>query len=85
VPLVCAAAEGVAELVGGAAMLVPPGDAEALDGAVRWLLADPDRRAARARAGLARAANWPSEAEAARRVLAVYAALGARDAPRDLR
>jgi glycosyltransferase involved in cell wall biosynthesis len=89
VPLVTAELGGVAELVGPAATLVPPGSVDALDAAVRTLLADPDR-AARGRAGRDRAAGWPSEADTVAEVLASYRALAptrppARDAPGELR
>ena len=41
VPLVATAVGGLPELVGDAAVLVPPGDVDALDAAVRRLLDDP--------------------------------------------
>ena len=94
VPLVCTSVDGVPELVGGAAVLIPPGDADAADAAILSLLQDPGRRQARATAGHALARTWPTEAEAVRRVLAVYAELGAngddqeedsRDAPHGTR
>lgn len=44
IPLVAARADGLPELVGDAAELVPYGDAEALSGAVVRLLGDPARR-----------------------------------------
>jgi glycosyltransferase involved in cell wall biosynthesis len=79
IPLVCTTVDGVPELVGGAAVLIPPGDVEALDTAVQSLLQDPGRRQARASAGRALARAWPTETEAVRRVLTVYAELGATD------
>ena len=45
VPLVATAVGGLPELVGDAAALVPPGDVDALDAAVRALLDDPAARA----------------------------------------
>lgn len=55
VPVVAWAVDGVPEQVGNAAgMLVPPGDEQALAGAVRALLDDPSRRAALAEAGVTR-------------------------------
>ncbi|AVT33944.1 glycosyltransferase [Plantactinospora sp. BC1] len=77
VPLVATAVGGVPELVGEAAVLVPPADVEAVDEAVRALLDDPDRRAALARLATARAAQWPTEAETVAAVAALYAELGA--------
>jgi glycosyltransferase involved in cell wall biosynthesis len=58
--------------VGGGAALVPVGDAPALTAALIYVLTDPDRAAALAERGRARAASWPDEATAARRLVAVY-------------
>ncbi|WP_369257006.1 glycosyltransferase family 4 protein [Geodermatophilus amargosae] len=71
-PLVATRTGGLPELLGDAALLVPPGDAAALAGAVRDLLADPDRAAALTRAGREQAAGWPDEAATARTLVAVY-------------
>ncbi len=71
-PLVATRTGGLPELLGDAALLVPPGDAAALAAAVTDLLADPDRAAALAAAGRARAAGWPDEAATARTLVAVY-------------
>ncbi|MGY1714902.1 glycosyltransferase family 4 protein [Geodermatophilus sp. SYSU D01106] len=71
-PLVATRAGGLPELLGDAAVLVPPGDAAALASAVRDLLADPARAAALAAAGRERAAGWPDEAATARTLAAVY-------------
>jgi glycosyltransferase involved in cell wall biosynthesis len=81
VPLVATAVGGLPELVGSAADLVPPNDLDAFDAAVRRLLDDPQARAEQARRGLARAATWPTEAETAARVAAVYAELTGVSAP----
>jgi glycosyltransferase involved in cell wall biosynthesis len=81
VPLVSTAVGGLPELIGDAAAFVPPNDPDAFDGAVRTLLADRDARVDLARRGLARAATWPTEAETAASVAAVYAELVAVDAP----
>jgi phosphatidyl-myo-inositol alpha-mannosyltransferase len=65
---------GYADLVGDAALLVPPGDADALDGALREALADDRLRrtlAARGREVAVRFA-WPT---VAREVIAVYGAV----------
>ncbi len=72
VPLVAMAAGGVPELVGSAAVLVPPGDAEAFASAVTGLLADAGRRAELVAAGRAQAATWPSEDDTVAQVLSVY-------------
>jgi glycosyltransferase involved in cell wall biosynthesis len=70
--LVATAVNGVAELAGGAAMLVPPGDVDALDRAVRGLLGDPQRRAVLGAAGRAVAAGWPAPADTIAQITAVY-------------
>ena len=54
------------------------GDVDAVDEAVRGLLADPGERARLAAAGPARARSWPTDGEAADQVLGVYAELVAR-------
>lgn len=72
VPLVAAATSTLAELVGDAAELVPPGDAEALGTAVARLLADPARRARLRDKGAAQAATWPTEDDTVTQVLSVY-------------
>lgn len=72
VPLVATAVAGVPELVGDAAELVPPGDAEAFAAAVVRLLADPERRALLREGGVRQAATWPTEDETVAQVLSVY-------------
>ncbi|MET7365223.1 glycosyltransferase family 4 protein [Streptomyces sp. NPDC005566] len=72
VPLVAAMTGGTAELVGGAAELVPPGDAEALARGVVRLLGDRERRERLAAAGLVQAAGWPTEDDTIAHVLSVY-------------
>ncbi|WP_329387238.1 glycosyltransferase family 4 protein [Streptomyces sp. NBC_01351] len=72
VALVATSVGGVPELVGEGAVLVPSGDAGALAEAVSGLLADPERRAAVAAAGLAQAGTWPSEDDTVAQVLSVY-------------
>jgi glycosyltransferase involved in cell wall biosynthesis len=76
--LVATAVGGVPDLVGDAAVLVPAGDVDALDAAVRELLADPEARKRYAVAGRARAAAWPSEAEIVGQVLSAYTELTGR-------
>ncbi|MCW5251091.1 MULTISPECIES: glycosyltransferase family 4 protein [unclassified Streptomyces] len=71
VPLV-AAGSGLRELLGDAAEIVPPGDADAFAEAVVGLLGAPERREALADAGLRQAATWPTEDETVAQVLSVY-------------
>jgi glycosyltransferase involved in cell wall biosynthesis len=79
-PLLVTAVGGFPEVAaGGAADLVPPGDAGALAGALSRLLADPDRRAALAAASREAGApggryGWEA---IGRSTLALYASLGA--------
>lgn len=75
VPLVATAVGGIPELVGDAAVLVPAGDVDALDRAVRELLDDPAARARYARAGTAQAAGWPTSEQTCAQVQGVYAEL----------
>jgi glycosyltransferase involved in cell wall biosynthesis len=72
-PLVATAVGGLPELVGDGALLVPPGDADALAAAVRSLLDDPVAAAALAARGRAVAAVWPTEDGTADAVVAAYA------------
>ncbi|WP_431681137.1 glycosyltransferase family 4 protein [Kitasatospora sp. KL5] len=72
VPVVSTAVGGIPELVGDAAVLVPYGDAAALAGAVRSLLADPERAAALAEAGRQQQLTWPDEAATVAQVLSTY-------------
>ncbi|MEV6813812.1 glycosyltransferase family 4 protein [Micromonospora sp. NPDC051296] len=75
VPLVATAVGGLPDLVGDAAVLVPPGDVDAVDAAVRGLLDDEAGRAELGRRGAARAATWPTEAETLAQLVALYAEL----------
>ncbi|WP_333737686.1 glycosyltransferase family 4 protein [Streptomyces sp. IBSBF 2806] len=72
VPLVAALADGVRELVGDAAELVPPGDAKAFGAAVVRLLDDPERAERLRDMGARQAATWPTEDETVAQVLSVY-------------
>jgi glycosyltransferase involved in cell wall biosynthesis len=74
-PLVATAVGGIPDLVGDAAVLVPPGDVDALDSAVRALMADPARRAEYAARGRQRAATWPTEEQTGALLTSVYAEL----------
>jgi glycosyltransferase involved in cell wall biosynthesis len=73
VPLVATAVGGLPDLVGDAARLVPPNDVDALDAAVRELLADDALRADYAARGPRRAAQWPAEDDTVAAVRAAYA------------
>ncbi|GAB3090080.1 glycosyltransferase family 4 protein [Micromonospora schwarzwaldensis] len=75
VPLVATAVGGLPELVGDAAVLVPAGDVDAVDAAVRELLDDAARRADLGRRGAARAATWPTEADTVAALADLYAEL----------
>ncbi|MGB2569885.1 glycosyltransferase family 4 protein [Micromonospora citrea] len=76
VPLVATAVGGLPELVGDAAVLVPAGDVDAVDAAVRTLLDDPSLRADLVHRGAARAASWPTEEDTVAALVALYAELG---------
>jgi glycosyltransferase involved in cell wall biosynthesis len=73
VPLIATAVGGLPGLVGDAAVLIPPGDADALDDAVRRVLADPALRADLAARGPVQAATWPGERDTVNAVRAAYA------------
>ncbi|WP_433365224.1 glycosyltransferase family 4 protein [Actinoplanes sp. CA-142083] len=77
-PLIATAVGGVPGLVGDAALLIPPGDVDALDDAVRRMLADPALREDYARRGPARAATWPTEQDTVAAVREAYAEVTAR-------
>jgi glycosyltransferase involved in cell wall biosynthesis len=79
-PLVSTRVGGIAELVGEAAVLVPPGDAASAASAVAALADDPGRRTALAAAGRHRALGWPDEDRVASDLAATYARLVARRA-----
>ncbi|MDX3242752.1 glycosyltransferase family 4 protein [Streptomyces sp. ME18-1-4] len=72
VPLVAALTGGIRELVGDAAELVPPDDAEAFAAAVARLLGDPERCALLRDMGARQAATWPTEDETVAQVLSIY-------------
>jgi glycosyltransferase involved in cell wall biosynthesis len=73
VPLVATAVGGVPNLVGDAAIVIPPGDADALDRAVTGLLANPGARADYAQRGPAQAARWPTVTDMVDQIAGVYA------------
>jgi glycosyltransferase involved in cell wall biosynthesis len=78
VPLITTAVGGLPGLVDDAAVLIPPGDVDALDNAVRQMLADPQMRADYAGRGPARAATWPSEDDTVAEIRAAYAEVTAQ-------
>jgi glycosyltransferase involved in cell wall biosynthesis len=64
---------GIPDLVGDAAVLVPPGDPSALAAAVRAVLTDPPLAARLRAAALLRAGDLPTAADAVAAALAAYA------------
>lgn len=74
-PVITTTAGSLAEVSGGAAELVPPGDDRALANAIRTLWDDPARRAALRARGLARAHEF-SWRKTAAELLQVFAAIG---------
>jgi glycosyltransferase involved in cell wall biosynthesis len=61
-PVVASDCGALKEILGDAARLVPPGDVDALAGALSSLLDDPDQRLALSHRGLARAAGYTWDA-----------------------
>lgn len=78
VPLVATAVGGLPGLVDDAALLIPPNDVDALDRAVRDMLADPQMRFDYAARGPLRAATWPTEKDTVEDVRAAYAEVTSR-------
>lgn len=72
-PVIATAVGGIPELVGDAALLVPPGDPEALADALHRVLSDEELERALRRAGPARAATWPTAEQALAEARAWYA------------
>lgn len=75
VPLVTTAVGGLPGLVGDAALLIPPGDVDALDAAVRALLDDPALRLDYGARGPRQAAEWPTEEDTVADVMSAYASV----------
>ena len=73
VPMIATAVGGLPGLVGDAALLIPPGDVDALDKAVRRMLADPGLRAGYAARGPVQAATWPTESDTVAAMRTAYA------------
>lgn len=83
-PLVATAVGGLPDLLQDGAVLVPPGDAQALGAAVRRLLDDPELARRIGEAGRAVADTWPSEASTWRSIEAAYdEAMKVRRQPQD--
>jgi glycosyltransferase involved in cell wall biosynthesis len=78
IPVIATSVGGLPELVGDAALLIPPGDVDAVDEAVRLLLDDPQLRAEYGRRGAERAATWPTEADMLAQLRAIYDEAGGR-------
>lgn len=76
VPVVATWAGGIPGLVGDAAVLVPPGSADALAAAVSRLARDPDARSRLAAAGRAHAETWPDLDQCATDLIELYVSLG---------
>ncbi|MGH3392389.1 MAG: glycosyltransferase family 4 protein, partial [Actinomadura sp.] len=75
-PLVATAVGGVPELVGDAALLVPPGQAEALEQAVNRVLDDSALSVRLGAAAALRATELPTEDDAVDQLAALYRRLG---------
>jgi alpha-1,3-rhamnosyl/mannosyltransferase len=80
VPVVCSRAASLPEVVGGAAVLVPPDDEAGWANAIRRIVDDGALRSALAEAGRARVKQF-SWARTARETLAVYRAAVERESP----
>jgi glycosyltransferase involved in cell wall biosynthesis len=74
-PVVATAVGGLPELVGDDALLVPPGDVQALAAALANVLDHPTEAAARAERALHRSAEWPNEDAVVDEVLGHYISL----------
>ena len=74
-PVVATRVGGIPGLAGDAALLVPPGDARALAGAVRSVLTDPPLAARLRAAAAARAAALPTTEDAVAAALAAYSSV----------
>jgi glycosyltransferase involved in cell wall biosynthesis len=74
-PLVVTAVGGLPGLVGDGAVLVPPGDVDAVTAAVERVLDDPGHAAALAARARAVAAGWPTPRDTLEAIQAVYAEL----------
>jgi glycosyltransferase involved in cell wall biosynthesis len=75
VPLISTRVGGIEELVGSAAVLVPPGDVEQTAREIVALADNPAERRRLREAGLRQAATWPDEDEVVDDLLRAYADL----------
>lgn len=82
VPLVATDVGGVRELVGPAALLVPPGDAAALRDGIRRVLTDEALRARLRHDGPVQAATWPTVDVMVDEIVSVYRGLIVGEGPR---
>jgi len=78
VPLVATAVGGVPDLVGEAAVLIPPGRPERLGSALEEVIGSPELRARLRQAGRQRAAEWPTVAAMVNDLSAIYLDLSSR-------
>lgn len=79
-PLVATAVGGIPDLVGDAALLVPPGEPSALESVLARLLDEPGLGARLAEAGSARSADFPTEDDTTEQLAALYrGAVSARE------
>lgn len=78
VPVVATATGGIPDLVGGAALLVPPDDARRLRQTLEQVLDDPALRQRLAAAGRRRAAAWPTVPDMVDEIERVYLDLRSR-------
>ncbi len=72
VPLVATGVGGIPDLVGDAALLVPPDDPEALAVALAQALEDPGEAKRLRAAGPRQAATWPGEDDTAAQIIGLY-------------
>jgi glycosyltransferase involved in cell wall biosynthesis len=79
VPLVATKVGGIPDLVGEAAVLVPPGHPDALAAALVDVLEDPDLAARLRAAGPRQAATWPTEEDTARDMLRIYGEVSGKE------
>jgi glycosyltransferase involved in cell wall biosynthesis len=72
IPVISTTGGALPEVIGGAGMLIPPGDSEALERAISALLDSPERRASLGEAGLKRVRESLTWDHAARKTVAIY-------------
>jgi glycosyltransferase involved in cell wall biosynthesis len=82
VPLVATAVGGIPDLVGDAALLIPPGDAVALREAIVTAVTDPTIADRLRSAGPVRASGWPTAAQMLDQLEAIYRDISRGDTPR---